>query len=221
MSADRLVPGNGWTQRFLTTTRGQVVVLLRRGLSTVEELASALQLTDNAVRAHLAALERDGLVAQNGLRRGTGKPSYTYVLTPDAESLFPKAYGALLNLLLDVLAERMTPEEMAGLMRDVGHRLAESIPPPAGDLRQRVAAATELLGDIGGMARVEDSADGLAIVGRGCPLARAVEGHPNACYLAETMLTDLIGAPVRQVCDTAALHCRFEIAANGADTGSG
>lgn len=218
MNADRVVPGSGWTQRFLTTTRGQVVVLLRRGLSTVEELATALQLTDNAVRAHLAALERDGLVTQSGLRRGTGKPSYTYALTADAESLFPRAYGEVLHLLLDTLSERMPPEAMEEVLRDVGHRLAENVPPPTGDLRQRVVAATELLGELGGMAEIEEQSSGFTIVGSGCPLARAVAGHPEACCLAETLLADLIGAPVRQVCDAAAQHCRFEIAAvpNGA-----
>ena len=79
----------GWNQRFLSSTRGQVVALLRQGHSTVEELARALGLTDNAVRAHLASLERDGLVVQSGLRRGMRKPAYAYALTPDAERLFP------------------------------------------------------------------------------------------------------------------------------------
>ena len=65
-----------WDQRFFASTRGQVVTLLRQGHATVEDLARALGLTDNAVRAHLAALERDGLVVQSGLRRGTGKPAY-------------------------------------------------------------------------------------------------------------------------------------------------
>src|SRR3712207_1307210 len=91
-------------QRFFSTTRGQVVQLLRRASRTVEELARALELTDNAVRAHLAALERDGLVRQGGLRRGPGKPSYTYGLTPESERLFPKPYGPVLRRLLDVLA---------------------------------------------------------------------------------------------------------------------
>ena len=72
---------------------------LRRASRTVEELAHTLDLTDNAVRAHLATLERDGLVRQAGLRRGPGKPSYTYDLTPESERLFPKAYGPVLRRL--------------------------------------------------------------------------------------------------------------------------
>jgi predicted ArsR family transcriptional regulator len=62
----------GLGRRFFETTRGQIVGLLRRGRRTVEELARALGLTDNAVRNHLATLERDGLVRQDGVRRGPG-----------------------------------------------------------------------------------------------------------------------------------------------------
>lgn len=86
-----------WDQRFFASTRGQVVALLRRSSRTVEELAQALGLTDNAVRAHLAALERDGLARQHGVRRGGGKPAYAYELTTEAERLFPKAYVPVLR----------------------------------------------------------------------------------------------------------------------------
>ena len=80
----------GRDERFFASTRGQVVALLRRGNRTVEELAQALGLTDNAVRAHLATLERDGLVRQAGLRGGPSKPAYAYALTPAAGRLFPR-----------------------------------------------------------------------------------------------------------------------------------
>jgi predicted ArsR family transcriptional regulator len=51
-----------WRVRFLDSTRGQILALLRVESCTVNELAAALKLTDNAVRAHLISLERDGLI---------------------------------------------------------------------------------------------------------------------------------------------------------------
>ena len=111
-----------WDQKFFESTRGQLVTLLRRGGRTVEELAQVLVLTDNGVRAHLATLERDGLVQQRGsVRRssGGGKPAYVYELTSEAENLFPKAYEPVLHRLLDVLSERMGPEESEMLLRAV------------------------------------------------------------------------------------------------------
>src|SRR3712207_8090964 len=87
-----------------------------------------LGLTDNGVRAHLAVLERDGIVRQRGsVRRssGGGKPAYVYELTQRAEDLFPKAYEPALRRLLDVLSERLGSEEAEALLRSVGRRLAE------------------------------------------------------------------------------------------------
>jgi predicted ArsR family transcriptional regulator len=40
-------------ERFFESTRGQIVTILRGSPATVDELATKLALTDNAVRAHL------------------------------------------------------------------------------------------------------------------------------------------------------------------------
>jgi predicted ArsR family transcriptional regulator len=188
-------------ERFFATTRGQVVALLRQGERTVEELARTLGLTDNAVRAHLTTLERDGLVRQASLRRGTSRPAYAYALTPAAERLFPKAYGPLLRLLLDVLAERLPPSVLDESLRNVGHRVAATHMGPNGDLRQRVDRAVAVLGELGGLATVEEMESGLLIRGASCPLAAALPGHPEVCHLAETLLSDVIGVPVTECCE--------------------
>ena len=59
-----------WERRFAASTRGQLLALLRRANRTVEELADTLNVSENAVRVHLTALERDGLVRQRGAARG-------------------------------------------------------------------------------------------------------------------------------------------------------
>src|SRR5438132_2469854 len=89
-------------QRFWSSTRGRIILLLRRESRSVNELAEALSLTDNAVRAQLVALERDGLVRQTGTRPGKRRPNVLYDLTAKAEQLFPKVYGLILRHLLDV-----------------------------------------------------------------------------------------------------------------------
>jgi predicted ArsR family transcriptional regulator len=199
-------------ERFFGSTRGRVVTLLRRERRTVDELAGELELTDNAIRAHLVALERDGLVTQGELRRGSGKPSFTYELTPEAERLFPKAYGVLLQQLLDILDERLPRDVMADALREVGHRLAAGHPSGDDGLPQRIDMALALLGNLGGLAEADVSERGVLIKGYSCPLAAAVEGNPDACLVAETLLSDLIGVPVHQVCDQGPPpRCRFEI----------
>src|SRR5215210_741119 len=122
-----------WDTRFFASTRGQIIILLRRATRTVEELAQILGLTDNAVRAHLASLERDGLVEQSGARRGSGKPAFTYDLSAEAEGLFPKPYTSVLSAILDVLSEEMPPEQLENLLRASAARLAGEYKGPAGD----------------------------------------------------------------------------------------
>ncbi len=200
-------------QRFFASTRGQLVLLLRRASRTVEELAVALDLTDNAVRAHLATLERDGLVQQRGSRRSGGKPAYVYELTPGAERLFPKAYEPVLAHLLDVLGEQVPPEHLERMLHAVGRRMAEEQPTPAGDLRARLAFAVQTLNELGGLAEVEEHEQAFLICGYRCPLAAVVPEHPAVCHLAETMLSELIGLPVRECCErNGAARCCFEIA---------
>ncbi|MBW3637483.1 MAG: ArsR family transcriptional regulator [Armatimonadetes bacterium] len=209
-----------WNERFLAGTRGRIVTLLRRASRTVNQLAESLELTDNAVRAHLATLERDGLVQQSGLRRGTRKPHQSYDLTPQAEQLFPKAYGPLLRQLLDVLGERLPPAEVDEMLREVGHRLAAGQSSAQGDLEARIQKALELLGALGGLAEREERDGKLLIQGYSCPLADAVQGHPEMCRMAETLLTEVVGVPVEERCKRGASpQCCFEIRANPASVG--
>lgn len=200
-------------ERFLESTRGQVVTILRNAPCTVEELATKLHLTDNAVRAHLVTLERDGLVRQSGLRRGARKPHFTYVLTDEADRLFPKAYDALLNQLIAVLKTRLSPAEIEDVLREVGRGIAATMPNGHnGSLNGRVQKAVKVLEAIGGSAGVEQRDDCIVIRGNGCPLAAAVNVHPEVCRLAETLIGEIVKAPVVERCDREARpQCRFEI----------
>lgn len=210
-----------WNKRFLASTRGRVVQLLRRGEAPVSELAEALSLTDNAVRAHLASLGRDGLVREAGKRPGVRKPETLYALTPEAELLFPKAYHLLLNVLLDVLGEQLQPDAVEVLLRGVGRRIGEAQRRalPEADLRARVDAAVDLLEGLGGLAELEERGQQLAICGLSCPLAAAASHHPEVCLLAEALLSEVIGVPVQQRCEHEGRpRCVFEI---GEEAGRG
>jgi predicted ArsR family transcriptional regulator len=200
-------------QRFLESTRGRVVSLLRGSTRTVEELAAQLELTDNAVRAHLVTLERDGLIRQNGVRRGARKPHFTYSLTQEAERLFPKAYDALLNQLIGVLKSRLSPEEIEDVLREVGRSLALGAPSDGrDDLQGRVWSAIKVLEAIGGTAEA-DSQDGKIVIrSSGCPLAAAVSVHPEVCRLAETLVAEIVKESVTEHCNREGTpRCRFEI----------
>ena len=205
-----------WDQKFFESSRGKVVMLLRRGGRTVEELAQELGLTDNGVRVHLATLERDGIVRQRGSKRhgsSGGKPAYIYESTPEAEELFPKAYEPVLSQLLDVLAVQLGPQESEALLRSVGRRIAEAQSVPADGVRERSEAAVGVLNELGGLAELEERDGSFVIRGYSCPLAGVAQNHPEVCRMAETLLTELAGVPVYEHCDHGErARCCFEVA---------
>jgi predicted ArsR family transcriptional regulator len=203
-------------QRLLESTRGRILTLLRCSTSTVEELAQSLDLTDNAVRAHLATLERDGMVRPAGVRRGpgAGKPSTMYELAPDAEVVFSRAYPPVLAALLEELVARLPTDQTEALLLGLGQRLAGSfVAPAAASHRDRLRAAVGVLNALGGAAELEEH-DGSAIIrGCGCPLAAAVARQPETCRAVESLLSAVVGVPVRQCCRHGERpSCCFEIA---------
>ncbi|MEW6638740.1 MAG: helix-turn-helix domain-containing protein [Actinomycetota bacterium] len=212
-------------RRFFESTRGRIVVLLRRTGRTVEDLARALGLTDNGVRAHLATLERDGLVRQRGLQRrgsGGGKPAYVYELTAEAEDLFPKAYEPVLQRLLDVLSDSLGPEEAEALLRKVGRRMAEGRIAAADGLPERLEVAVEAFNELGGLVELEERDGSFFIRGYSCPLASVVKGHPEACRIAESLVAELAGVPVRERCDRGERpRCCFEVEAPSGEAAGG
>ncbi len=202
-----------WYQRLLASARGRLIILLRRDARTVDELAQQLGLTDNAVRAHLATLERDGLVRQRGVRRsgGSGKPAYIYALTAEAEQLFPKPYAAALEGMLTALRERLPPSEVEALLHESGRHLAEQTSvAPGGDLRARLEAAAAALNQLGGLADVEEHDGALSIHGYSCVLAALTPTHSEVCQMAASFVSEVAGTPVRDCCDHGATaHCHF------------
>jgi predicted ArsR family transcriptional regulator len=198
--------------RLLQGTAGRMLELLRRGPMTVDELAIALDVTRTAVRSQLATLQHDDLVEQRGSRRGTSKPSRTYGVSTQGELLFSKAYIPILTQLLHVLARRLSPAEFDSVMHEVGRGVMSERAAPSGPLRDRVASASSLMNDLGGLTEVEEE-DGLYVIrSHGCPLAAATAEHPEACNALESLLSEFVGSRVTKCCDRYDRErCCFEI----------
>jgi predicted ArsR family transcriptional regulator len=196
-------PGLAMNARLFASSRGKIVRLLRRAGRSVNDLAAALGLTDNAVRAHLTRLERDGLVQQVGSRPGFRKPESMYDLTPEAERLFSKAYAPVLGALVGELEARLSEGELDVLLRDVGRRLAAPhLAAMAGlSLRERGEQTLRILEELGGLAEVEERDGKVQIRGFGCPLSQGVAAHPKLCVVAQGLVGALLGREVREQCE--------------------
>ena len=202
-------------QQLLDTTRGRIVTLLRGGGLTADDIASKLGLTRSAIRVQMTAMERDGVVGRVGKRAGTTRPSHVFELTSEVEQLLSKAYIPLLTHLVDVFADALPASQVETLLRLTGQRLAGELSRGrrvVGTVRARAAAASEILNDhLGAMTHVEGNG-GIVIRGGGCPLAALTGKHQGVCLAMETVVAEIVGAPVRECCDRAGRpRCCFEL----------
>jgi len=196
----------------LAGTRGLIIDLIRREPSSATAIARRLDLTYNAVRAHLTALERDGLIRRAGLQRGETRPSMVYELASGVEDALSRAYMPFASHLVRALGERLPDAELESLMHDVGRRLGGEWPRTRGSLRERIEAASALLQELGAPNEIDDSANVIRIRGMNCLLAAAVHGQPHVCHAMESLLEELIETPVRECCDRSDRpRCCFEI----------
>jgi predicted ArsR family transcriptional regulator len=208
-----------WETSVGGAARGRIIGLLRRGERSVEELAAALDVTDNAVRAQLQILEREGLVRQARVRRAgvVGKPPTLYEIAPETEPLLSSAYAPMLRAVLESLGDRVSAQTLNAIMRDAGAKLVAASQPQlpderSNDLESGVRAAAALLASLGAEVDVDRDGDGWVIRGYACPLAEAVRAQPKTCRAVEALVSNVAGAPAHEHCERGdSVRCRFEI----------
>ena len=162
--------------------RDVLYALKRRGDATVEEMATALAMTEAGARQHLTALVDQGLIAaRDEPGPGRGRPRRRYRVTPAAEALFPRAYGELTNELLGYLDD---PDLEATLFdRRREQRIAAATNRLEGlDLEGQVAELARILDEDGYMATWEPGDDGTYVIAeQNCAIATVALEHPHAC----------------------------------------
>jgi len=192
------------TKPLLDTTRGRIVTRLQRSELTADDLATQLGLTANAVRAHLTAMERDGIVRRVGTRAGTTRPAHLFELTPEVEQLLSRAYVPLLLQMVDVFVHALPARQVNALLRRVGGGLAATLSggrKPSGSLEARVRQVSTLLNEqLGALTHVERNG-GYVIRGAGCPLSAVTGKYPGVCLAMESAITEIVGSRARECCE--------------------
>lgn len=160
------------------SSRPRILRALREaGPLDADELAERVGLHRNTVRAHLAVLERAGLVEREVEREGRpGRPRVRYRAAPEPES------GYL--LLSRVLAEHLARSRarVAERMVEAGRAWGRSeVGPGGGDgsLEQATARVIGLLGDLGFEPEPRPLRRGTEILLHACPFREVAEEHPE------------------------------------------
>jgi predicted ArsR family transcriptional regulator len=202
--------------RFFQTTRGRIVTeLRRRGSASAADLAEAFGLSPNAVRQQLVVLERDGLVAEQPVRRGPTKPTLEFSLTREADRLFPQAYDKMLDAVLREVRSQLGGQAVKkifdGLAKRAVERARQRI--TAEEPEAKVAQLTELLRESGVMAEYSLIDDGFALHERNCPYSNTAREHPEVCQVIHHVIDETIGGSHEQTESLAhgGKECRFEM----------
>jgi predicted ArsR family transcriptional regulator len=204
-------------KQLLDSSRGRIVTILQRGGLTAGEMASELGLTAAAIRAHITAMERDGIVQRTARRSGTTRPSQVFELTAEVEQLLSGAYVPMLTELVRQFASRVESKQLKDLMRRTGRGLAGALSKstiPDAPFAARVNGVGALLnGQFGSTMRVEKANGNYILRGYGCPLAALTGSHPAVCLAIESLIASLLDAEVRECCDRSQRpQCCFDVA---------
>jgi predicted ArsR family transcriptional regulator len=184
----------------------------------VEQIATSLRLTPNAVRNQLQKLQDAGLAVRSGARPGASKPSALYAITLEGQIQFSTLYLPVLTQFLRVAEGRCSGTQLDSFMSETGKSLALRYPKPTGGARDKVNSAARLLKTFGGITEVRSHNGSMTIRSLGCPLSALTAENPAACKVLEGFLEEYLSTPVRICCNRDdEPKCCFELATPSAE----
>ncbi len=163
--------------------RGDVLGELKRAQPlTAKELADKLGVSANAIRHHLKELEAAAFIVYGREQRGVGAPTFAYRLSPAGEALFPRAYEATLNELLDRMAEKSGRGAAVDLLADHYHELTRRVLAQLDgrSASERVALVARLMSEQGYMAEWQEAAGAFRLAEHNCAIRAVAERLPRS-----------------------------------------
>ena len=193
MSAGVQAPAERKTRRAITK------LLKTEGPIDSAQLAERLGLTAMAVRQHLYALQREGLVTAEERPVPIGRPAKFWRLTPEADHLFPEAYAelsvALINSVKDAFGdeglERVLTSRCARQRTDYGKRIR-----PADSIERKLRELAKVRTEEGYMAEIRKDDDGFLLVENHCPICAAANACQGFCSTELDLFRSVLGPGV-------------------------
>lgn len=119
---------------------------------TIDELATQLHVTRNAIRQHLAALAKDALVETGATKATGGRPTQLYVLSQKGRELFPRQYSWLAQLMLESVRQEAGGDALRKRLTAMGTKVATQLRAQHPGLKSRadrVLKLAELMEQLG------------------------------------------------------------------------
>lgn len=199
--------------------RQKILLLLKKAeRMSMSELGNETGITPMAVRQHLMALEKKGVVSRSALKSGVGRPMYVYALTAKGTDIFPHAY---VKFSLDIM--RLIEEEngRAGVLALLKKRSAKlcndllNVCPRHCNCAERVERFLAHKNSEGAMAEARKAGGGHVIDIYNCIISEIAVNYPEVCrYELNTMKTVFgKGTKLEHHMHDGFASCRFHIPA--------
>ena len=203
-----------------TSTKSQVLALLRHRPMTVQEMAMRLGVTRNAIIVALQNSEAEGLIRRGGAERTgrAGKPAFHYEIVAESFERISPAYQAISPHLLR--AGVQDGDGAAGrFLVCVGQSMHAELKSHF-KVTGRVGLENTLnfLSSQGAEIEIVPDGKDRIVVSHSCPIGVLVRTDRRICSAIAALLSEATGLEVRDECIYAdKLTCRFRLcAANGA-----
>ncbi len=183
---------------------------------TVDELSEQLQVTRNAVRQHLAALESDGLIALGSTRPSGGRPQQLYALTEKGKEVFPRHYSWFAQLVIEAIKREHGPQGLRARLGEIGVGVAERLrsqSPDPGTREQKVEKLAAVMDQLGYNARTVAGKDKAPVIeADNCVFHELAVKNPEICHFDLEMMGAYTGSKVdHQECMARGGNvCRFK-----------
>lgn len=183
---------------------------------TVDELSKQLEITRNAVRQHLAALENDGLVTHGASRRSGGRPEQLYVLTDAGKELFPRHYSWFAQLIVESIKQESGVDGLRERMGTMGSEVAQHLRHQYSGLenqQQKVEKLSEVMEQLGYNTKSTKNIDDVPVIeADNCIFHNLAIKNPEICQFDLALMSTFTDSKIdHQECMASGGNdCRFK-----------
>lgn len=182
----------------LGTTQSDLLHLLLRHKDgmTIDGLAATLKVSRNAVRQHLTALERDGLVTKGATLPSRGRPQQTFILNAKGREKFPRQYSWFADLLISQALAAEGVDVVAGKLSALGTQAAALVEPGlkgAPATPERIEALAAAMSELGYDAMLSDKNE---IKAYNCIFHDLAASYPSVCSFDLALISKASGGTV-------------------------
>ena len=181
----------------------QILKLLlenKAGLN-IDELASLLAISRNAVQQHLTVLEKDGYIKIGELNKTAGRPVRSFVLTEQGINSFPKQYAWFSELILMDLKNQMGSADFQRYLAQLAERLSQNLLPQFNDkqIDKRVETLVKVMNSLGFNSSYSIENNLPMIEACNCIYHDLAQKHEEVCEFDRTLIASLLGCDIEHI----------------------